>query len=70
MRLFTGSADTTVKPRNSTALVAAQTRAGAKASTLIYEGVGHSGIIMAFARPFRAIAPVRDDMSAFFDRVR
>lgn len=70
MRLFTGSADTTVKPRNSTALVAAQTRVGAKASTLIYEGVGHSGIIMAFARPFRGIAPVRDDMSAFFDRVR
>ncbi|MEY3704498.1 MAG: hypothetical protein RLZZ561_2118 [Pseudomonadota bacterium] len=70
MLLLTGSADTTVKPRNSKALAAAQTRARAKAQAMLYEGLGHSDIIMALARPFRDKAPVVEDMDAFFAKVR
>ena len=70
MLLLTGSADTTVKPRNSKALAAAQTRARAKAQAMLYEGLGHSDIVMALARPFRDKAPVVEDMDAFFAKVR
>lgn len=70
MLLLTGSADTTVKPRNGTALAAAQAKLGAKAQTLLYNGLGHSDIIMAVAQPFRSKAPVIDDLAAFFDGVR
>jgi len=70
MLLLTGGADTTVKPRNSKALAAAQTRARAKAQAMLYQGLGHSDIIMALARPFRDKAPVVEDMDAFFAKVR
>ncbi len=70
MLLLTGSADTTVKPRNSKALAAAQTRARAQAQAMLYEGLGHSDIVMALARPFRDKAPVVEDMDAFFAKVR
>lgn len=70
MLLLTGSADTTVKPRNGTVLAAAQAKLGAKAQTLLYNGLGHSDIIMAVAQPFRSKAPVIDDLAAFFDGVR
>ena len=70
MLLLTGTADTTVKPRNSRALAAAQSRNGAKAATLYYDELSHSGIVMAFARPYRGLAPVIDDLDAFFDGVR
>lgn len=70
MLLLTGSTDTTVKPRNSSALALAQSKLGARAHTLFYEGIGHSDIIMAIARPFRSKAPVIDDLATFFDGVR
>jgi len=70
MLLLTGSVDTTVKPRNSTALASAQSKLGAPAHTLFYEGLGHSDILMAIARPFRTKAPVIDDLATFFDGVR
>ena len=70
MLLLTGSTDTTVKPRNSSALALAQSKLGARAHTLFYEGIGNSDIIMAIARPFRSKAPVIDDLATFFDGVR
>lgn len=70
MLLATGSVDETVKPRNSRALADALQKKGAKAATLFYPKLGHSGIVMALARPFRGFAPVIDDLSAFFDGVR
>ncbi len=70
MLLVTGSIDETVKPRNSRALAEALQKKGAKAATLFYPKLGHSGIVMALARPFRGFAPVIDDLSAFFDGVR
>ncbi|MFM7027699.1 MAG: alpha/beta hydrolase [Chakrabartia sp.] len=70
MLLATGTIDETVKPRNSRVLAEALRKKGAKAATLLYPKLGHSGIIMAFARPFRGLAPVIDDLSTFFDGVR
>lgn len=70
MQLLTGSADTTVKPRNGTALAAALRKLGAQAQTVSYDGLGHSDIIMGVARPFRSKAPVVDDLATFFDGVR
>jgi acetyl esterase/lipase len=69
MLLLTGSADTTVKPRNSTALADAITKAGGKAEQRVYAGIDHSGIIMALARPFRGKAPVIDDVDGFVRRI-
>ena len=51
-------------------LAAAQAKLGAKAQTLLYNGLSHSDIIMAVAQPFRSKAPVIDDLAAFFDGVR
>ena len=65
--LLTGDADTTVKPRNATALAAALTAAGASATVKTYPGIGHIGIILAVSKPFRGKAPVLADMTTFLD---
>ncbi len=65
MLLLTGDADTTVKPRNSTALARRIADSKGVALTKIYPAVTHSGIIMAIARPFRNRAPVIEDVLAF-----
>ncbi len=64
--LLTGDEDTTVKPRNVTALAAALTAAGAKAESRVYPGIGHIGIILAVSKPFRGKAPALADSAAFF----
>jgi acetyl esterase/lipase len=69
MLLLTGSVDTTVKPRNSRVLSEAITKLGGKAEQRVYDGVDHSGIIMALAKPFRDKAPVIDDMDGFIKSV-
>lgn len=63
--LLTGDADTTVKPRNSSALAKAVTDSGGSAIVRRYAGITHSGIVMAIARPFRSKAPVIEDILAF-----
>ncbi len=67
--LLTGDADDTVKPRNSAALAAALTTAGARAETRTYPGLGHIGIILALSKPFRGKAPVLADSAAFLNKV-
>jgi acetyl esterase/lipase len=69
MLLLTGSMDTTVKPRNSRVLAEAITKLGGKAQQRVYDGVDHSTIIMALAKPFRDKAPVIDDMDGFIKSV-
>ncbi|HPU15519.1 MAG TPA: prolyl oligopeptidase family serine peptidase, partial [Polymorphobacter sp.] len=64
--LLSGSADTTVRPRNSKRLAAALEQAGSSVTQKLYPDVGHSGIVMALARPFRNIASVLDDAGGFF----
>ena len=65
MFLATGDEDSTVYPRNTTALVAHLRRAGRPVVEKIYPGIGHAGILTSFAKPFRDRAPVLDDVVAF-----
>ena len=63
--LLQGSADTTVKPKNATALAAAL---GRPEAAKVYPGIGHIGIILAVSKPFRGKAPVLDDTDAFLQK--
>jgi acetyl esterase/lipase len=66
--LMTGDADTTVKPRNSLALAAAMTAAGAGAETRLYPGIGHIGILLSISKPFRGRAPALADSVGFLGK--
>ena len=63
--LASGDEDTTVRPRNSRNLAAAVEKAGGSAELRIYPGMGHTGIVMALAAPFRSKGPVLDEASDF-----
>lgn len=63
--LATGDEDTTVRPRNSQNLAAAIEKAGGSASLRIYPDMGHTGIVMALAGPFRSKGPVLDEAADF-----
>ncbi len=65
MLLATGDADTTVLPRNSASLAARLQAAGNQARLVTYRGLGHTGIIGAFAGPLRFLAPVAQDVQQF-----
>ncbi len=65
--LMTGTDDTTVYPRNSRALAAKLREKGARVELREYQGMGHVGILLALAKPFRKPAsPVLEDIMAFF----
>ena len=65
--LTTGTADTTVFPRNSRALEKKLHDAGGRVELREYQGVNHVGILLALAKPFRKTAtPVLADILAFF----
>ncbi len=67
--LLLGAEDKTVQPRNSEAL-AAKLRAGGVPVTLrTYPKLGHIGLILAVARPFRGRAPVVADVARFVRQV-
>lgn len=63
--LATGDEDTTVRPKNSRNLAAAIQAVGGQATVKIYPGMGHQGIVMALAHPFRGRAPVLADAGDF-----
>ena len=65
MFLATGTADTTVLPRNTAALAERLKRAGRPVRTRSYPGISHIGILLALSVPFRSTAPVLDDVAAF-----
>jgi acetyl esterase/lipase len=65
MLLLTGTADTTVKPRNSRALSTAQTGLKTTAKLKEYPGIDHSEIIQSFARPFRDKSAALEDTAVF-----
>jgi fermentation-respiration switch protein FrsA (DUF1100 family) len=67
MLLLAGDADTTVEPRNTTALAAAIQAKGGPVRSRIYPGIAHIGIILAFAPGFRGKAPSLDDVSRFVE---
>lgn len=61
-----GSADTTVQPRNAQSLFSKLKAAGADVAIKIYPGIGHVGVITAFARPLRYRVSSLADVVAFF----
>ncbi len=68
--LLAGDADTTVRPANTRSLAARVNAAGGMAQSRIYPGVGHVGIITAFAPLFSNRAPVLDDVWRFIQQQR
>ncbi len=68
--LLTGGADTSVLPRNSTALAARLRALGGVVETRIYPKLGHVGIILAVLSLLRWRAPVMRDMLGFIAACR
>lgn len=65
MWLGYGSADTTVKPRNSIALAARLRSVGATVVLRDYPGKSHVDLVMGLSKPFRGRASTLDDTAAF-----
>lgn len=61
-----GAKDTTVNPANSAAMAARVRAVGGVARHVVYPNRAHVGILLALARPFRGLAPVLNDVTAFF----
>ena len=61
-----GSDDTTVRPRNALSLYDKLKASGADVSLEIYPGIGHIGMITAFARPLRSRVSSLADVVTFF----
>ena len=68
--LLAGDADTTVDPRNTLSLARKVAAAGGPVQSHIYPGIGHIGIITAFAPLFSDRAPVLDDVWRFITEQR
>ena len=66
--LLAGDADTVVRPANTRSLAARVAAAGGVVQSRIYPGVGHIGIVTAFAPLFSYRAPVLDDIWNFIMR--
>lgn len=66
--LIAGDADETVRPANTLRLAARIAERGGEVETRLYEGVGHIRLVAVFASPLRGLAPVLDDVDAFFKR--
>jgi acetyl esterase/lipase len=68
MLLLHGSADKTVRIRNSENLHAALRKAGRPTELKIYQDVNHADIMLALSTLLRSRAPVLDDAIAFFQK--
>ncbi len=68
--LLAGDADTTVRPANTHSLAARVAMAGGAVQSRIYPGLGHVGIVTAFAPLFSGRAPVLDDVWRFITEQR
>jgi acetyl esterase/lipase len=65
MFLVTGADDTTVLPRNTKRMAARLRSFDSTVVERIYPGIGHIGIILSVAKPFRSRTPLRDDIVNF-----
>jgi len=65
MWLGYGTADTTVRPRNSIALAAKLKAVGAPVELRAYPGKSHVDLVMGLSKPFRGKASTLADSSAF-----
>lgn len=66
--LVTGQSDSTVRPRNSTALATRIRDAGGSVEERSYRRTGHVALVAALARPLRWLAPTLDDIDSFLRR--
>jgi acetyl esterase/lipase len=67
--LLSGTADTTVYPKNSRSLASHLRAVGAKVEAEEYEGMGHAQIMLALAKPLRRTkSPVYEDILQFFGK--
>jgi len=65
MLLLAGTADQTVNPRNTERLAARIREKGGPVQSKLYPGIGHIGILTAFAPLFQGRAPVLEDVWRF-----
>jgi acetyl esterase/lipase len=65
MLLITGATDTTVLPRNTTALAATIRATGGTVQQRVYEDTGHVTLAAALAKPLRSLAPTLSDIDHF-----
>ncbi len=65
MLLAAGTADETVDPGNATRMAAKLQSFASPVQVKLYPGVGHIGLILSLARPFRGRTSLRDDMANF-----
>ena len=65
MLLAAGTGDETVDPGNSTRMAEKLNSFGSPVEVKLYPGVGHIGLILSLARPFRGRTSLRDDMTDF-----
>ncbi|WP_235511951.1 alpha/beta hydrolase [Sphingomonas sp. Leaf23] len=63
--LLYGTEDSVVRPRNSEALAARLRAGGVTVAQRAYPKLGHVGILLALARPFRGRGPVLADVAGF-----
>ena len=63
--LLTGDDDETVLPRNSVNLGAKIQDLDGEAAVKVYPDIGHVGVVLALASPFRWLAPVLHDVTSF-----
>ena len=68
--LLHGAADKTVSPDNSVRLAARIRKSGGCARSIVYRGVGHVEIVVAFSLPQLGIAPVMRDVLDFIHEPR
>jgi acetyl esterase/lipase len=67
MLLIHGSADETVDRSNASRLAAQIRAAGGKVRYIRYQGLGHVGVVLSLAFPFRCIAPVLRDCADYIN---
>lgn len=67
--LLVGDDDHVVQPRNSEALASRLRFGGVPVELKRYPKIGHVGLVVSFAKPFRGRSPALDDMATFINRV-
>jgi acetyl esterase/lipase len=65
MLLAAGTEDETVSPGNSTSMAAKLRSFGSPVEVKLYPGLGHIGLLLSLARPFRYRSTLRQDMASF-----
>lgn len=68
LMLITGESDTTVLPRNTSALATAIRTAGGVVQQRVYPDIGHAFLVASLAKPLRGLAPTLDDVDDFLRR--